>query len=124
MLFMGATSFASLPFEAFVGGFVLLHVAGSMLSGSMQTLGTDIAPAQGRGMFFGVSRLVAQSGRLSSPASFAALAGLASFTAAFAFLGAASIASGFVVAFLVRETLGTGVRPDWRSQPGREGRDR
>ena len=55
---------------------------------------------------------------------FAALAELGSFTAAFAFLGAASIASGFVVAFLVRETLGMGVRPDRRSQPGREGRDR
>ena len=124
MLFMAATSFASLPFAAFVGAFVLLHVAASLLAGSMQTLVTDIAPTHARGMFFGISRLVAQSGRLSSPVSFAALAELASFTAAFAFLGAASIASGLVVVFLVRETLGTGARADPRPQPGREGQNR
>ena len=55
-------------------------------------LGTDIAPAHARGRFFGVSRLVAQSGRICSPASFA-------------FLSVTALASGGIIAFFVAETL-------------------
>jgi MFS family permease len=108
MVFMSATSFGSLPFSAFVAGFVALHLGGASMSGSMQTLGTDIAPAHARGVFFGVGRLVGQTGRLASPTTFGLLAELASFGAAFVFLATMSVASGIVMALLVKETLGTG----------------
>ena len=105
LVFTAATAFFGWPFWAFVVSFVALHLAASSMAGSMQTLGTDIAPAYARGRFFGVSRLVAQSGRIGSPASFALLAELVSFGAAFAFLSVTALASGVIIAFFVSETL-------------------
>ena len=105
LVFTAATAFFGWPFAAFVVSFVALHLAASSMAGSMQTIGTDIAPAYARGRFFGVSRLVAQSGRIGSPASFALLTELASFGAAFAFLSVTALASGAIIAFFVSETL-------------------
>ncbi len=105
LVFTAATAFFHWPFAAFVVSFVALHLAASSMAGSMQTLGTDIAPAYARGRFFGVSRLVAQSGRVGSPASFAILAELASFGAAFLFLSVTAVASGVIIAFFMAETL-------------------
>ena len=105
LVFTAATAFFEWPFVAFVVSFVVLHLAASSMAGSMQTIGTDIAPPHARGRFFGVSRLVAQTGRIGSPASFALLAELASFGAAFAFLSVTALASGGIIAFFVAETL-------------------
>ena len=105
LVFTAATAFFGWPFEAFVVSFVALHLAASSMAGSMQTLGTDIAPAYARGRFFGVSRLMAQSGRIGSPASFALLTELVSFGAAFVFLSVTALASGAIIAFFVSETL-------------------
>ena len=105
LVFTAATAFFGWPFAAFVVSFAALHLAASSMAGSMQTIGTDIAPPHARGRFFGVSRLVAQSGRIGSPASFALLAELASFGAAFAFLSVTALAGGVIIAFLVAETL-------------------
>ena len=106
LLFMAATSFASLPYSGFIAAFVLTHIGVSLMLGSWQTVGTDVAPPMGRGTFFGVSRLVSHTGRLSSPGSFALLSEFATFGAAFTFLAMASIASGGLVFFFIKETLG------------------
>jgi ACDE family multidrug resistance protein len=110
MAFMAATAYGSLPFGAFIGAFVGLHLTASVLSGSMQTIGTDIAPVQGRGMFFGISRTFSMGGRVASPTSFAIMSELASFGAAFALLSATAVAGGLILALMVRETLGMGAR--------------
>lgn len=102
---IAVTSLAGLPFAAFIGAFFGVHLATSLLAGSMQTVVSDVAPEFARGTFFGVSRFVNQSGRLSSPTSFGLLSELASFGAAFFFLSAAALGSGLIMAFLVRETL-------------------
>ena len=76
----------------------------------MQTLVTDIAPPHARGRFFGVSRLVSQTGSLGSTSSFGLItwvlgATVAGYTTAFAVLGGAAVlASGLVAAF-IKETL-------------------
>lgn len=106
LMYMAATSFASMPYSGFVGAFILTHIGVSMMLGAWQTVGTDVAPPMGRGTFFGVSRLVSHTGRLSSPGSFALLSEFASFGAAFSFLALASIASGGLVFFFIKETLG------------------
>ena len=105
MAFLAATWYASLPFSAFVVGFVMAHLSVSMLSGNMQTLGSDIAPPLARGRFFGVSRMVSQTGSLASPTSFAVLSQVASFGAAFFFMAGTSLTGALVVVFLIRETL-------------------
>lgn len=105
MGFLAVTWYASLPFSAFVVGFVMAHLSISMLSGNMQTMGADLAPPQARGRFFGVARLVSQAGSLTSPTSFAVLSQIASFGAAFLFMASTSVTSALVVIFVIRETL-------------------
>ena len=71
----------------------------------LYTLGSDIAPAHARGRFFGASRLVANSGSMSNPISFALLSQFAGFTAAFAFRSVIGFAAALVFVFFVKETL-------------------
>jgi MFS family permease len=106
LMYMAVTSLASLPYAGFVAAFVLTHVGVSIMLGAWQTVGTDVAPPMGRGTFFGVSRLISHTGRLSSPGSFALLSEFASFGAAFTFLATASLLSGGIVFFFIKETLG------------------
>ncbi len=105
MAFVAVTAFADLSVVWFIGAFIFVHVAVSIISGNMQTLGTDVAPAQARGLFFGMSRLVAQSGSTASPASFGVLSATLGFGAAFTFLASTGLIAGLVVAFLLEETL-------------------
>lgn len=105
LLLVTATSYASLPFSAFVVAYVSLQLSTSLMGGSMQTLGSDIAPAHARGKFFGASRLVANSGSMSNPISFALLSQFAGFTAAFAFRSVIGFAAALVFVFFVKETL-------------------
>jgi MFS-type transporter involved in bile tolerance (Atg22 family) len=82
-----------------------VHFAVSLISGNMQTLGTDVAPPHARGAFFGVSRQIAQTGSLASPVSFTFLVSTFSYAVAFSFLGATAITASLVVLFGVPETL-------------------
>ena len=105
MVFLAVVAMAPLPFAAFVIGFVWVHLVNSMLSGSMQVLGSDVAPAHARGRFFGAGRMVSQAGFMSAPLSFAVLTGVSGFGAAFFFLAGAGGVSALLLAFVVRETL-------------------
>ena len=105
MSFLALTNYLDVDKAVFVVAFVAVHLAVSLISGNMQTLGTDVAPAHARGAFFGVSRLVAQTGALSSPSSFALLITVSTFTVAFSLLAATAFAAGLVVFFGIPETL-------------------
>ena len=105
MVFLGVVAIAPLSFTAFVIGFVWVHVVNSMLSGSMQVLGSDVAPVHARGRFFGAGRMVSQAGFMSAPLSFAVLTGVSGFGAAFFFLAGAGGVSALLLAFVVKETL-------------------
>lgn len=105
MASVSVTAFASLSLSWFIASFVFVHLAISIISGNMQTLGTDVAPPQARGLFFGMSRLVAQSGSTASPTSFGLLSGAFGFGAAFVLLSSTAFAAALVVAFFLEETL-------------------
>lgn len=105
MVFLAVIAIAPLSFTAFVIGFVWVHVVNSLLSGSMQVLGSDIAPTHARGRFFGAGRMVSQAGFMSAPLSFAVLTGISGFGAAFFFLAGAGGISALLLAFVVKETL-------------------
>jgi MFS family permease len=92
----------------FIGGFVWLQCASSMTSGSMQVLGSDMAPAVARGRFFGFWRLIGQIAGLISPALFAFLAEHIAYSAAFALFALFSLATAALLAFSVKETVGRG----------------
>jgi len=104
LLFFAVTSFASLPFAAFIVGFVLLQAFNSLLSGSWQVIGADLAPAGARGRFFAAGRMVSQGGFSANPLVFSLATTLSGFTLAFVVLGVVSIVSSGMVGGLIRET--------------------
>ena len=113
LIFLGLVYLASSAqwqwsLAVFIGGFVWLQCASSLTSGSMQVLGSDMAPAVARGRFFGFWRLIGQIAGLISPALFALVAERVSYSAAFAFFAICSLATAALLAFSVRETVGPG----------------
>lgn len=105
MAFLAGIAYMEASYAWFVAGFIAVHMSANIISGNMQTLGTDVAPAEARGKFFGVSRTVAQGGMTLSPASFGWLTALSTATVGFGFLGATAFAGALIVIFLIPETL-------------------
>jgi MFS-type transporter involved in bile tolerance (Atg22 family) len=93
---------------SFVAGFLWIHGGHSVTSGSMQVLGSDMAPAVARGRFFGFWRLVGEIGSLVSPALFALVAEQIAYSAAFVLFGLCALATAALLAFSVTETVGRG----------------
>jgi MFS family permease len=91
-------------FAAFVGGFFWVQAAHSVTSGSMQVVGSDMAPAAARGRFFGIWRLVGEIGGLVSPALFALVAEHLAYSAGFAMFSLCALATAGLLNFSVRET--------------------
>lgn len=107
--FMSITAALSLPLGVFIAAFVWITIGVSMMAGTMQTIGSDIAPEEARGKFFGVNRLIAEGGSVMNPVSFgvmtAMVAGVAGFAGAFAITAVAAFVAANVVGFGLRETL-------------------
>jgi len=91
----------------FLGGFLWIQATGSITAGSMQVLGADMAPAAGRGRFFGFWRLINQVGALISPACFAFIAERQGYSAAFVLFGFSALVTALLLAFTVTETVQT-----------------
>ena len=108
MMFLAATAYLDTSFSWFIAAFVAVHMSINVISGNMQTLGTDVAPRDARGMFFGTSRTVAQGGATLSPGSFGLMSWLFGAATAFAFLGSAAFIAMFIVLLLIPETLRRG----------------
>jgi MFS family permease len=89
---------------SFIVGFFWVHAGHSVTSGSMQVVGSDMAPAAARGRFFGIWRLVGEIGGLMSPALFALVAEHIAYSAAFALFGLCAFATAGLLNFSVRET--------------------
>ena len=106
---MGGVAFGELGLPFFILGFVIINLAVSFMAGSMQTLGSDVAPAAARGKFFGVNRLIAEAGSMSNPGIFtlsvALIAGAGGFTVAFVSMGGFAIGASLLVGLVLRETL-------------------
>jgi MFS family permease len=106
---MSITAALSLPLAAFIAAFVWINIAISTMAGTMQTIGSDVAPEQARGKFFGVNRLIAEAGSVMNPVSFgvitATVAGAGGFAGAFAITAVASLVAANVVGFGLSETL-------------------
>ena len=102
---MAITAFVHSPFPLFVVALALVQFAQSVTFGSMQTLGTDVAPPHARGQFLGVWRLMAEIGSLLSPSLFAVVAEVAGYGWAFLVPGVAGVLTAVLVATQVTETL-------------------
>ena len=68
MVIMAMVAYTDVPFLIFVAALIGVSLSQSYTGGSMQTLATDVAPANARGKFFGLWNLLGQSGTFISPA--------------------------------------------------------
>lgn len=97
---------------SFVVGFLWIHGGQAVTAGSMQVLGSDMAPASARGRFFGFWRMIGEIGGLVSPALFGLVAERIGYSAAFAFFGVCSLTTAALLGFSVQETVrGRNVSP-------------
>ena len=108
LTFLAASAQWHWSLASFIVGFIWIHCGHSVTAGSMQVLGSDMAPAVARGRFFGFWRLVGEIGGLISPALFALVAEEIAYSAAFALFALCALATAALLAFSVSETVGRG----------------
>jgi MFS family permease len=104
-VFMAFTAHYRWSFPVFVAAYLCVNFAQGVTSGSMQTLGSDLAPADARGQFFGTWRMVQEIGSVLSPTLFTLISEYQGFTAAFLFLCVTAFSVAFLVGTQVPETL-------------------
>lgn len=83
---------------------MLLGLGNGLGSGSMMTLGADLAPPGATGEFLGIWRLIGDSGAAGGPLVVGALTDALGFDATAFALAGIGVAAAFTLAFLVRET--------------------
>ncbi|HKC27639.1 MAG TPA: MFS transporter [Jatrophihabitans sp.] len=97
MVGLAVSAFAHLSLVWYVAVFLLAAAGQALTSGSIQTVGADVAPESGRGVFLGIWRFTGQAGTSVSPTIFALLAVQVGYGASFLF----TACSAAVVALLL-----------------------
>jgi MFS family permease len=105
LFFLAASALWHWGLAVFVAAFLWLHASQAVTAGSMQVLGSDMAPANARGRFFGFWRLIGEIGGLVSPALFGFVAEHFGYTVSFAIIGFCSLATAMLLALSVKETV-------------------
>lgn len=83
---------------------ILLGLGNGLGSGSMMTLGADLAPEGATGEFLGIWRLIGDMGMVIGPLLVGAIASNMDLTKSAVVLGCAGLISSFMFLFLVKET--------------------
>lgn len=105
---IGAVPFAH-SFEALMLAGVVIGLGNGLGSGSMMTLGADLAPEGATGEFLGIWRLIGDTGMVVGPMLVGVIAGALSLNGSAIALMIAGFMASLTLAFLVKET---------RIQPG------
>ena len=95
---------------------ILVGFGNGLGSGINMTLGADLSPAERRGEFIGVWRVMGDTGAFGGPMIIGALIETLSLAASFTFLGFIGLAGMLIMALLVKETLPRSGRTDLRSK--------
>jgi len=112
LIFLASSAQWHWSLASFIAGFLWIHGGQAVTAGSMQVLGSDMAPASARGRFFGFWRMIGEIGGLISPALFGLVAERVAYSAAFALFGVCSLTTAALLAFSVQETVsGRNVSP-------------
>ena len=100
---------ALIPLTASAGGILfvvaLLGIGNGIGSGTMMTLGSDLAPANARGDFLGVWRFIGDFGMVGGPLLVGNMADLFTLGGSALLLAAASFSAAGIFGFFVPETL-------------------
>jgi MFS family permease len=104
MAALALTAFAHLSLAWYVTLFLLGVALQALTGGSIQTVGTDVAPPEARGTFLGLFRFTGQGGVALSPILFALLADQVSYGSSFLFIAACSSVVALLLIFRIPET--------------------
>jgi MFS family permease len=107
MIFMTATAYFQMPFTIFVAAYLCVTFSQGITGGNMQVMGSDLAPARGRGQWIAVWRFVAETGNQLSPTVFALVGAAFGYVGAFSIVGFSSLSVALLVGLLIRETVGS-----------------
>ena len=107
--FLQAVGMVLLPFATSAAGLLLaasvIGFGNGLGSGTMMTLGADLAPKDALGEFLGVWRLIGDGGSMGAPLAVGAIADLLSLSSAALVMAGVGWAAAAVFAFKVPETL-------------------
>ncbi|MGH7033870.1 MAG: MFS transporter [Stellaceae bacterium] len=104
MAALALTAFAHLSLAWYVALFLLGVALQALTGGSIQTIGTDVAPPEARGTFLGLFRFTGQGGVALSPILFALLADEVSYGSSFLFIAACASVVALLLIFRIPET--------------------
>jgi MFS family permease len=102
---IAVTAYVQVPFEVFIAAYLGVYASNSITGGNMQTLGSDIAPANARGRFYGVWQTLGNVGSPISTSLFAVLSATVSYWAAFGSIALMAAGTAFILATLVHDRL-------------------
>jgi MFS family permease len=104
-----AIGMALVPLTGTFGGLLIaasiVGIGNGLGSGTMLTLGADLAPSAARGEYLGIWRLIGDGGSMSGPLVAGAVADLVALPAAALAMSAAGLAAAGIFALFVPETL-------------------
>lgn len=110
--FIQAVSLALVPLTGSLGALMAVAALGGLgnglSSGTMMTLGADLAPAEAQGEFLGVWRLIGDAGSSGSPMVVGGIADWFTLQSAAWIISSLGVVAVGVFAFLVPETLQNG----------------
>jgi MFS family permease len=112
LVIMSLTAFFPLPMSYFLASYVLVQATAGTTGGTMQVLGTDLAPTSSKGRFFAVWRTIAQIGALIAPAAYAFLAEHVSYGVGFLYMAGCSALVVAGVTRVLGNTMASADRAD------------
>jgi MFS family permease len=105
LVLISVTAYVHVPLEVFVAAYLGVYAANSITGGNMQTLGSDIAPVNARGRFYGVWQTIGNVGSPVSTSGFALISAVVGYWAAFASIAVMAGGAAFILATQVRDRL-------------------
>ncbi len=104
MLALASSAFLDLSYSWFVALFFVAVAFQALTGGSIQTVGTDVAPPQARGQFLALWRFTGQGGSALSPLVFSQIVSALNYGSAFLFVGVTAVCIVLLAIFRVPET--------------------
>ncbi len=106
-LALALTAFLHLNLTWYVAIFLIGVALQALTGGSIQTVGTDVAPEEARGTFLGIWRFAGQGGQALSPLMFAFLADQLNYGSAFLFITLSAVTVSYLLIRYIPETRTT-----------------
>lgn len=117
LIIMSSTALFPLPTTVFLVSYILVQASFGATGGTMQVLGTDLSPAENKGRFFAIWRMLAQLAAAIAPAVFALLSERLGYGVAFLYLAGCALGVVLVVSKVLGDTMRRADQAESRPEP-------